>query len=313
MKIAMVGAGGVGGYYGALLARAGHEVAFIARGEHLQALRSKGLQVKSILGDFAVSPVQAAATPAEIGPVDLAVVAVKTYHLDEVAQSLAPLLAPTTMVLPFENGVDAAERLGTVIGQEHLLGGATWISAALEAPGIIGHYSQYRRVVLGEFNGQVTPRLQAIYAAFQSTGITVELSTDLRTVLWSKLVFIAAVAAIGSLTRVTFGEFRQVSETRAVLQAAIAEIITVGQANGAKLEAALAEETLAFIDQSAAKLKPSMQRDIEAGRMGELESLIGVVVRLGAAAGVPTPVMSFAYAMLKPGLLKAQGKLGKAN
>jgi 2-dehydropantoate 2-reductase len=306
MKIAIVGAGGVGGYYGALLARAGHEVAFIARGEHLQALRAKGLHVKSILGDFAISPVRATATPAEIGPVDLVVVAVKTYHLDEAAQMLAPLLSPTTAVLPFENGVDAAERLGTVIGQEYLLGGATWISAAIEAPGVIGHYSQFRRVVLGEFNGQATPRLQAIYKAFQSTGISVEISADIRTVLWSKLVFIAAVGAIGSLTRVTFGEFRQVNETRAALQAAIAEIIAVGQANGAHLEAALAEKTLAFIDQSAAELKPSLQRDIEAGRVSELESLIGVVVRLGAAAGVPTPVMSLAYAMLKPGLLKAQ-------
>ncbi len=303
----------MGGYYGALLSRAGHEVSFIARGEHLQALRAKGLQVKSILGDFAISPVQATATPAEIGPVDLLVVAVKTYHLDDAAQMLAPLLAPTTAVLPFENGVDAAERLGAVIGQGHLLGGATWISAAIEAPGVIGHYSQFRRVVLGELNGQVTPRLQAIYEVLQSTGITVEISVDIRTVLWSKLVFIAAVGAIGSLTRVTMGEFRQVNETRATLQAAIAEIIAVGQANGAHLEASLAEKTLAFIDQSAAELKPSLQRDIEAGRVSELDSLIGVVVRLGAAAGVPTPVMSLAYAMLKPGLLKAQGKLAMVN
>lgn len=313
MKIAIVGAGGVGGYYGALLARAGHEVAFIARGEHMKALCAKGLHVKSILGDFAVSPVRATVTPAEIGPVDLIVVAVKTYHLDEAAQMLASLLAPNTVILPFENGVDAAERLGAVIGQGPLLGGATWISAAIEAPGVIGHYSQYRRVVLGEFNGQVTPRLQAVYEAFLSTGISVETSADIRTVLWSKLVFIAAVGAIGSLTRVTFGEFRQVNETRAALQAAIAEIIAVGQANGAKLQASLAEDTLAFIDQSAAELKPSLQRDIEAGRVSELESLIGVVVRLGAAAGVPTPVMSFAYAMLKPGLLQAQRKLEMVN
>jgi 2-dehydropantoate 2-reductase len=313
MKIAIVGAGGVGGYYGALLARAGHEVAFIARGEHLQALRAQGLQVKSILGDFAVSPVRATATPAEIGPVDLVVVAVKTYHLDEAAQMLASLLAPTTVVLPLENGVDTAERLGAVIGQGHLLGGATWISAAIEAPGVIGHYSQFRRVVLGEFNGQVTPRLQATFEAFQSAGISVEISMDIRTVLWSKLVFIAAVGAIGSLTRVTFGEFRQVNETRAALKAAIAEIIAVGQANGAHFDATLAEKTLAFIDQSATELKPSLQRDIEAGRVSELESLIGVVVRLGAAAGVSTPVMSFAYAMLKPGLLKSQGKLAMIN
>ncbi|MCI0693642.1 2-dehydropantoate 2-reductase [candidate division KSB1 bacterium] len=309
MKIAIVGAGGVGGYYGALLARAGHEVTFIARGEHLQALRAQGLQVRSILGDFAVSPVRATATPVEIGPVDLIVVAVKTYHLDEAAQMLTPLLAPTTVVLPFENGVDAVERLGAVIGQGPMLGGATWISAAIEAPGVIGHYSLFRRVVLGEFNGQVTPRLQATFEAFQRTGISVEISADIRTVLWSKLVFIAAVGAIGSLTRVTFGEFHQVNETRVALKAAIAEIIAVGQANGAKLQASLAEDTLAFIDKSAAELKPSLQRDIEAGRVSELESLIGVVVRLGAEAGVPTPVMSLAYAMLKPGLLKAQGKL----
>src|SRR5512136_538097 len=195
MRIAIMGTGGVGGYYGGLLARTGQDVTFIARGAHLQAIREKGLQVKSVHGDFAVTPAAATDNPAEVGAVDLIIVATKTYHTDEAARAIRPMVGPDTVVVSLQNGVDAAERIGAVVGMEHLIGGATWLSAAIEAPGVIGQYSQFRRIALGEFNGQTTPRLQSVLGALNATGATVELSDNILKVLWTKFVFIAPVMA----------------------------------------------------------------------------------------------------------------------
>ena len=306
MKIAIMGTGGVGGYYGGLLAKAGHEVTFIARGANLRAIVEKGLQVRSVFGDFQVLPAQATDKPAEVGLADLVLFATKTYHTDEAAQLIKPMIGRDTVVVSFQNGVDAAERIGPVVGAEHLLGGATWLSAALEEPGVIGQYSQFRRIALGEFDGRVTSRAQAIYEVFNSTGATVELVQNIVQILWTKFVFISAISALGSLTRVTMGEYRGVREARAVLTEALNEVAAVAQAKGVALDPDLINNTLKFIDESAPGIKPSMQRDIEAGRMSELESMIGIVVQLGAKSAVPTPVMSLAYGVLKPGELKAR-------
>ena len=308
MRIAIMGTGGVGGYYGGLLSQKGQEVIFIARGAHLQAMRAKGLQVKSVHGDFLVSPVQATADPAEVGPVDLILFTTKTYHTDIAAQAIKPMVGPETVVVPLQNGIDAAERLGAYVGREHLVGGVTWLSAAIEAPGVIGQYSQFRRVVLGEFDGKMTARLKRIFEILQATGITVELSADILKVLWTKFVFISAASALGSLTRAAIGEYRQVPETREVLTEALREVAAVAQAKGVQLEGDLVAKTLEFIDNAAPDMKTSMQRDVEAGRPSELESLIGVVPRLGRQTGVSTPVLRLAYAVLKPGNLKAPGR-----
>ncbi len=305
MKIAMMGTGGVGGYYGGLLAQTGQDVTFIARGAHLRAIQDKGLQVKSVLGDFVVQPARATDNPAQVGPVDLVLFATKTYHTDEAAKAIAPMVGPDTAVLSLQNGVDAADRIGAVVGMEHLLGGATWLSAAVEAPGVIGQYSQFRRIVLGELDGRTTPRVQAIYAALAATPATVELVGNILEVLWTKFVFISAVSALGSLTRVPMGEYRDVPEARAVLVQALEEVAAVGRAKGVTLAPDVVAKTLAFIDNSSPGIKPSMQRDVETGRPTELESMIGVVVRFGEQLGVPAPLMSLAYAMLKPGELKA--------
>ena len=305
MRIAIMGSGGVGGYYGGLLAVAGQEVTFIARGAHLQAIRDKGLQIKSVLGDFTVSPAKATDRPAEIGPVDLVIVATKTYHTDEAAQVIKPVIGPNTVVIPFQNGIDAAERIGSAVGMEHLLGGATWLSAAIEAPGRIGQYSQFRRIALGELDGRITPRAEATARVLATTPAAVELVPNIKQVLWTKFVFIAAISALGGLTRVAIGEYRQVPEAREVLAEAMAEVVAVAKASGVTLDAEIIAKTLAFIDASAADIRPSMQRDLEAGRISELESMIGVVVRLGHEHGVPTPVMRLAYALLKPSHLKA--------
>ncbi len=306
MKIAIMGTGGVGGYYGGLLAKAGKDVTFIARGAHLQAIRKTGLQVKSVHDDFQVSKAKATDKPADVGPVDLIIFATKTYQTDEAAKAIKPMVGKDTVVVPLQNGVDAADRIGQVVGMDHVLGGATWLSAAIEAPGVIGQYSEFRRIALGEFSGKTTPRLTSVYDLLKETGAAVEVSDNILKVLWTKFVFIASVSAMGSLTRVTFGEYRGVPEARAVLGEAIGEAAAVARARGVKLDADILAKTQAFIDSSAPGIKPSMQRDVEAGKPSELESLIGVVVRMGAEKNVPTPVMRFAYAMLKPGELKAQ-------
>ena len=305
MKIAIMGTGGVGGYYGGLLAQTGQDVTFIARGAHLQAIREKGLQIKSVHGDFLVSPAQATDAPAAVGLVDLVIFSTKTYHTDEAAQAIKPMVGKGTTVVSLQNGVDAADRIGAVVGMEHLIGGATWLSAAIEAPGVIGQYSQFRRIALGEFNGQATPRLQSVFDTLNATGATVEVSDDILKVLWTKFVFIASVSALGSLTRMPFGGYIHIPESRAVLTEALGEVAAVAAARGVALDADVVDKTLAFIDGSAPGIKPSMQRDVEAGRVSELESMLGMVVRLGTELGVPTPVMRLAYAVLKPGKLTA--------
>lgn len=303
MKIGIMGSGGVGGYYGGLLLRAGHDVTLIARGDHLNALCENGLVIKSVFGDFVVAPVRATSDPSEAGVVDLVIVATKTYHTEEAASAAKPMIGPDTSVVSFQNGVDAVERIGSVIGKDHMLGGATWLSAAIEAPGIIGQYSRFRRVVIGELDGRISPRAEVVAEAFRSASVDVELVDNIGQVLWTKFVFISAVSALGSLTRVALGAFRQVPEARALLAQAISEVSAVAHAKGIPLEPDIAEKTLAFIDSAAPEIKPSMQRDIEAGRMSELESMIGVVVKLGRKLGVPTPFMRFAYAVLKPAYL----------
>ncbi len=300
MKFAIMGTGGIGGYYGGLLSRSGQDVTFIARGAHLEAIREKGLIVKSVHGDFSIFPAKATDNPSEAGIADVILFATKTYQTDEAAVLIKPMIGPNTVVISLQNGIDSADRIGTVVGMEHMLGGTTWCSVALEAPGVIGQYSQFRRIALGEFNGQKTSRLQAVYDAFNAAGFTVEFSENILKVLWTKFVFIAPVMLMGSLTRMTFGDYRHVPEARAMLGEAINEVAALALASGVTLDADVAAKTLAFIDSSEPGIKPSMQRDVESGKPSELESMIGVAVRLGIKYNVPTPVMRFAYAMLKP-------------
>jgi 2-dehydropantoate 2-reductase len=305
MKIAIVGAGGVGGYYGGLLARNGQQVAFIARGAHLEAIRRDGLQVKSIHGDFSVRPARATALPAEVGPVDLVLVCTKTYSTAEILPALPALLHPETMVISLQNGIDAAERLGATLGRRHVLAGATWLSSAIEAPGIIRQVSQFRRVVIGELDGSLTPRLQTVAAAFEPTGVTIEVSQSILSILWTKFVFIAAVSGIGALTRLELGDFRSVPETRALLSGMMGEVQALARLEAVPLEAGVIEQTLAFIDRSDPHIKPSMQLDVEKGNRFELEALIGVIVSKGREHSLPTPIADMVYAALLPVLQKA--------
>lgn len=306
MKILIMGTGGVGGYYGGLLAQQGNDVTFVARGEHLKALQNQGLKVKSVHGDFIVSPAQATDNPATVGPVDLVIFCVKTYSTEESAQAMQPAVGPQTVVMSLQNGIDAAERIGSVIGEEHVIGGVTWLSSAVEAPGVIKQISQFRRIVLGEMAGGTSDRIQSIYEVLKNTGATVEISEDVQKVLWNKLVFITAVSSVGSLTRLSMGEYRAIPETRSLLTKIMQEVESAARARGVNLDADAVQKWLDFIDNAAPSIKPSMQLDVETGHRTELESMIGVVGRKGREVGVATPVTDFVYASLLPVELKAR-------
>lgn len=312
MKILIMGTGGVGGYYGGLLAQQGNDVTFIARGAHLYALRHEGLKVKSVHGDFTVVPANATDDPANVGPVDLVLFCVKTYNTDEAAEAIRPAMGPQTAVMSLQNGVDAAERIGKVVGLEHVIGGATWLSSAVEAPGVIRQISQFRRIVFGELDGGRSERIQAIYEVLNQTGIIVEVSEDIQNVLWTKLVFIAAVSSIGSLTRLPMGDYRSIPETRDLLTRLMQEVEAVARAQGVNLDADVVQNWLEFIDNAAPNIKPSMQLDVETAHRTELESMIGVVGRKGRELGVPTPIADFAYASLLPIELKARAEFEPA-
>jgi len=307
MKIIMMGSGGVGAYYGGLLAQQGNRVSFIARGAHLEAMRKHGLQVKSIFGNFTVSPVQATHDPAEVGPVDVIFFCTKTYDTDTAAEAIRPAVGPGTTVLSLQNGVDAVERIGAVVGMEHMLGGATWISSAVEAPGIVKQVSQFRRLVFGELDGSRSERVESIFQVLEKTGITVEITDDVGKLLWTKFVFIGANSSLGSLTRLSIGEYRAVPETRRMFTGLMAEIEAVARAKGVHLDTDVIRKTLDFVDNSAPHIKPSMQLDVESGRRTELESMIGVIGRTGRSVGVATPIADFVYAALLPVELKARG------
>jgi 2-dehydropantoate 2-reductase len=210
--------------------------------------------------------------------------------------------------MSLQNGIDAAERLGNIVGLEHVIGGVTWLSAAVEAPGVIRQISQFRRIVFGELNGDRSERIQRIDEVLKNIGITVEVSEEILKVLWTKLVFITAVSSIGALTRLPMGDYRTVPETRALLTSIMQEVESLGRAQGVNLDADVVQKWVEFVDNAAPSIKPSMQLDVEAGHRTELESMIGVVGRKGRELGVPTPAADFVYASLLPVELMARNQ-----
>jgi 2-dehydropantoate 2-reductase len=291
MKFMMMGSGGVGAYYGGLLAQQGNEVTFIARGAHLEAMRMKGLQIKSIFGDFTM---------------DFILFCTKTYDTETAAQAILPAVGPQTTVLSLQNGVDAIERIGAIVGMEHMLGGATWISSAVESPGVVKQMSQFRRLVFGESDGSRSERVESLFQVLEKTGITVEITENVAKLLWTKFVFISANSSLACLTRLSIGEFRAVPETRRMFTDLMKEIEAVARAKGVRLDDDVVSKTLAFADASAPHIRPSMQLDVVSGRRTELESMVGVIGRTGRSVGVATPIADFVYAALLPVELKAR-------
>lgn len=306
MRIAVVGAGGVGGYFGGKLALAGEDVALIARGAHLVAIRERGLRVESAGGDFTVRPAAATDSPAEVGPVDMVLVGVKTWQVAEVARTLGPLLGPETGVVPLLNGVEAPAELAAALGPGPVLGGLCRISAQVVAPGVIRHTAIAPSVAFGELDNRRSARAEALLAAFTRAGVSAAIADDIRLAMWEKFLLITTWG-IGALTRTPVGAWRSVPETRAMAEAAMREVVAVAQASGVRLPAEAVGRNLGFLDMVPPEGVTSMQRDIMEGRPSELEAQNGAVVRLGRAAGVPTPTHALIYASLLPQELRARG------
>lgn len=300
MRIAILGSGGVGGYYGALLARSGQDVTFIARGEHLVAMQKHGLRIESVHGDFEIRPVQATDDAAQVGPTDLVLVTVKSYDLEAAAEAARHLLGPETVVLPLLNGLDAAERLAAVLGSEPVLPGLTHISSSIVAPGLIQQVSTVRRITLGERDGSITPRAERIRALLAASGAEAVLTTAVEVALWEKFVFIASISGVCCLARQPTGSILNTPESRQLYLDALREVAALGRARGVALPADIVERTLRLTESFAPQTKPSLLVDLEAGRRLELEAMSGTVVRYGQQSNVSTPVHSLIYAALKP-------------
>jgi 2-dehydropantoate 2-reductase len=299
MKIAIVGAGGVGGYFGARLAAAGEDVWFIARGAHLEAMRRDGLQVLSANGDLLVKPVNATDRPAEVGPVDVAMIAVKLWSTDEALADAKPLVGPATAVVSFQNGVIAAERVIAHYGRDRALGGVSNIAALIERPGVIRHNGSMAVLQFGELDGQGSPRVQALGAVCERAKIDCRPTDNIVKAIWEKYVFLVAASSMTALTRLPLGPVREDPDTRALLAQIMTEVAAVGRAKGVPLDADLIDKLLARLDGMPRTMVASMLGDLERGSRLELPWLAGGVVQLGKEVGVATPANRFVVAALK--------------
>jgi 2-dehydropantoate 2-reductase len=301
MKIAVVGTGGVGGYFGGLLAHSGQDVTFVARGAHLEALR-QGLQVQSVHGDFSVSPAKATDQMATIGPVDLVLICVKDFQLEGIMPLLQPVIGPETVLLPLLNGVRAGAKLAERFGRQQTMGGLCRVVSFVAEPGVIKQLSPFRSVTFGEWDGRRSERAQRIYEAMAAADIDVTLTDDIEKAMWTKFIFITAYSGVGAVVRLPAGGLRACPETMEMLRSAVDEIVAVGRAKDVALDEDVAEKTMAFVEGLPDDATASMQRDVQDGRFFELEAMTGSLVRNGQLLDVPTPVNQFIYATLKPQL-----------
>ena len=301
MRIGVMAAGGVGGYFGARLAAAGHDVVFFARGAHLAALRQHGLKVESVLGNLHLTEVQATDDPAQVAPVDVVLFAVKLWDTERAAESLRPIVGPDTRVITVQNGIDARERLEPILGRGRVVPGLAQIATVIGSPGVIVHTSKFALIRCGHPGGHADPPLTAFVEAARKAGIDIAVSETIEVELWQKFVFLSSLAGITAATRLPIGPLLADPETRGLFHSLLREVVGVGRASGVGLPADGADKALAFADATLPPdMKASMAHDLERGNRIELDWLTGKVVELGRALGVPTPVSGVVYAILKP-------------
>ena len=306
MKIAVMGTGGVGGYFGGLLAKAGEDVTFIARGAHLDAIRSKGLRVVSDLsGEFIVRS-NATDDTKSVGPVDLVLYTVKMYHNDEAIPAIVPMVGEQTVVLTLQNGIDNGDRLAAALGENHVMIGTAGVQTRIMEPGVVRQLGQFGRIAFGEMSRGITPRCERMLDVFRKGGWNVELSENALGALWRKFIFITASAGVNAVTQVPYGEMRSVPETRELIISAYREITDVGRASGASLGDDVLEFCVSTLDGFAGNGMSSLANDFKAGNRTELEGLTGTAVRIGEKLGVSTPINSAIYALLKPAALRIE-------
>src|SRR5215831_12847263 len=298
MRIAVFGAGGVGGYFGGRLAQAGADVHFIARGAHLQALREHGLRVRSVKGDFEI---RAPATddPAEVGPCDFVLFCVKTFDTDAAAARLEPLIGAGTAVVSLQNGVENEDKLARAVGEDHVMGGAAFIFAEIAEPGVIAHTGGPASITFGELDGHTSQRAKRLLASCEQAGFGAELSANIQTVLWAKLAFICAQAGLTAAVRLPIGEIRTAAAW-AAFGRLVAEVCAVAEADGSPVPPAAQQRALALAQAAEPGSFSSLHDDLVAGRRMELEALHGFVVRRAAQHGLAVPTTQAVHAILEP-------------
>jgi 2-dehydropantoate 2-reductase len=300
MRIAVVGAGGTGGYFGGLLARAGQDVTFIARGTHLEALRTRGLTVESRLAGTFTLPVRATDNPTEVSPVDLILFCVKTYDTDAAAESIRPLIHPETMLLSLQNGIDNEERIARAAGHTSGIGAVAYVTSAIKAPGVVAQTSGPGKIIFGELSEGTSTRTERLHDVLQRAGITAEVHSDIRVVLWQKFLFICAFSGVTAVTRLPIGTILSDFATHALFQGVLEEVEAVVRAGDIDLPADCVEQAMATAAAAEPWARGSLYHDLASGRRLELESLNGEVVRRGREHGVSAPLNFAIYAALRP-------------
>jgi 2-dehydropantoate 2-reductase len=300
MRIAVIGAGGVGGGFGAALARAGADVTFIARGAHLAAMIKDGLRIQGGRGETHLNPTKAAEDPATVGKVDLVLFCVKLWDVESAGERIKPMIGPETGVLPLQNGVDAHERLIPILGRDAVMCGVAQISASITAPGQITQVGTFMRMIFGELDGARSKRTENLLALCQKAGFDVTLSDAILTELWMKFILLATNAGVTAATRLPIGKLRDDPDLRPVFVESFRETFNVGRARGIALPDDAVDRILDFVGHAPPAMKASMALDLERGNRLELPWLGGKVVALGRELGVPTPTHAMLYALLKP-------------
>ena len=300
MRIAIMGSGGVGGYFGARLAQAGNDVAFIARGRHLAAMRANGLAIRSVLGDMTIPRPAVTDDPAGLAPADIVLFAVKLWDTEIAAEAIKPLIAGGGTVIPFQNGVDAIERIGAIVGNGHVLGGVAYIAATIAEPGVIRHTGQMARLRFGPLLPEQQPAARDFDRACIGAGINAELVADIHRAIWEKFVFLAAMSGVTSATRQPIGVIRSDADLRGCLEDAMREAWAVGRARGIALADDFIAQQMTFAQGLPAEMKSSMLNDLIAGNRLEAPWLSGAVARMAKQAGLAAPVNATLYAAVKP-------------
>ncbi len=300
MRLAVIGAGGVGGAFGAALAKAGADVTFVARGAHLAAIRRNGLRIEGGRGETVVNPAQATDDPAIIDPVDFVLFCVKLWDVETAGARIRPIVGPGTAVIPLQNGVDAAERLIPILGREAVMGGVAQISATIAGPGLIRQTGAFMRLVFGELDGGKSARGEAFLTLCRQAGFDATHSDQIMTELWMKFILLATNSALTAATRTPLGRLRDDPDIMPLFGQAAAEVAAVGRASGVALGDDAVEKVVGFTRAAPPAMMASMAHDLIRGSRIELPWLSGKVVALGRELGVPTPVHSILYAILKP-------------
>ena len=300
MRIAVIGAGGIGGIYGAALARAGADVTFVARGTHLAAMREQGLRVEGDRGETHIRSVLATDDPASIGVVDYVLSCVKLWDVESTGEQIRPIVGPQTAVVPLQNGIDAAERLIPILGHEAVMGGTAFVTGAIVAPGVIRQTGTYQRMTFGEIDGSASTRGERLRDLCAMAGFEGVLSPDIRVPIWDKFILLVPLSSLNALTRLPLGKWRDDPDLLALYEASLRETVAVGLAEGVRLPPDTVGQTLAMMRSMPAYHTTSMGNDLLRGNRLELPWFAGKVVELGRSHGIPTPANTFIYTALKP-------------